>query len=177
MSEKATSGNDELVQAYNRAVENAVGAFDTGIAQAAGAVRLMSEAAETERDELGKALEQGATLARKRSENLATVLPGIWQGIAIRPGAAAPESGSEARDSIGKLVESETSFYESMTEAWVKYVAGWEQRRGAAAVALMESNARVVDANQRAARGVAEYGQALFNWSMETANTKHARKE
>ena len=90
MADKETIGTEELVQAYNKAVECAVSSMDAGVAQATSAVKLMNEAAENERKEFGKVLEQGAVQSRKRSEELATVLPGIWQGFArqarhIRP--------------------------------------------------------------------------------------------
>ena len=62
------------------------------------------------------------------------------------------------------------AFYESWTQAWVQYVAGSEQRRTATAKAIMESNAKVVESSQRAAKGAVEYGGALFNWSMENVN-------
>ena len=172
MADKATNGTEDLVQAYNKAIECAVGAMDAGVAQATSAVKLMNEAAETERKEFGKVLEQGGIQARKRSENIAVVLPGMFQGFAVKPGAATPEIGPEVKESIGKLIESETAFYESMAQAWVQYITGFEQRRGAATKALMESNVKALESSQRAARGAVEYGEALFNWSLETANAQ-----
>ena len=172
MADKATNGTEELVQAYNKAVESAVSAMDAGVGQATSAVKLLSDASETERKELGKALEQGTIQARKRSENMAVVLPGMFQGFAVKPGAPAPEFGAEFQESVGKLIASETAFYESMAQAWVQYITGFEQRRGAATKALMESNVKALESGQRAARGAVEYGEALFNWSLETANAQ-----
>ena len=180
MADKATNGTEDLVQAYNKAIECAVGAMDAGVAQATSAVKLMNEAAETERKEFGKVLEQGTIQARKRSENMAVVLPGMFQGFAVKPGAATPEFGPQVfspdvKESIGKLIESETAFYESMAQAWVQYITGFEQRRGAATKALMESNVKALESSQRAARGAVEYGEALFNWSLETANAQNKK--
>lgn len=172
MADKATNGTEDLVQAYNKAVECAVSATDASVAQATIAVKLMSEAAETERKEFGKVMEQGTAQARKRSENLAAVLPGIWQGFAVKPGASAPEFGAEFQESVGKLIESETAFYESMAQVWVQYFTGTEQRRSAATKALMENNVKALESSQRAAKGAVEYGEALFNWSMETAKAQ-----
>ena len=170
MADKATNGTEDLVQAYNRAVESTVGAVDTSVAQATTTAKLLADAAETERKEFGKVLEQGAGQARKRSETLAAVLPGLFQGIAVTPGSGPSSFGPEVRESISKLLESEMAFYESWTQAWVQYVAGSEQRRTATAKAIMESNAKVVESSQRAAKGAVEYGGALFNWSMENVN-------
>ena len=172
MADKATNGTDDLVQAYNRAVESAIGAFDTGVAQATTAVKVLSDAAETERAEFGKVMEQGAAQARKRGENLAAVLPGMYQAFAVKPGAAAPEIGPEVKESVGKLIEGETAFYESMSQAWMQYISELEQRRSAAAKSLMESNVKVIESGQKAAKGAVEYGEALFGWSVETANAR-----
>ncbi len=184
MADKATNGTDDLVQAYNRAVESAVGAFDTGIAQATNTVKLLADAAEAERREYGKVLEQGAIQARKRSENLAAVLPVMFQGFAVKPGAAAPEIGPQVfnqafnpdvKESVSKLIEGETAFYESLAQAWMQYILDSEQRRSAATKALMESNARVIESGQKAAKGAVEYGEAVFNWSVETVNAQNAK--
>ena len=175
MADKATNGTDELVQAYNRAVESAVGAFDTGVAQATTTVKLLADTAEEERREFAKVVEQGTIQARKRSENLAAVLPVMFQGFAVKPGAAAPEIGPEVKESIGKLIEGETAFYESLSQSWMQYISGAEQRRSAAANSLMESNARVLESSRKAARGAVEYGEAVFNWSMETANAQNTK--
>ncbi len=172
MADKATNGTGELVQAYNRAVESAIGAFDTGFAQAGAAAKALSDAAETERAEFGKALEQGAAQARQRGENMAAALPGVYQAFVFKPGAVAPEIGPEVKESVGKLIAGETAFYESMAQSWVQYLAGLEQRRGAAAKALMESNAKVIESGQQAAKGAVEYGEALFGWSVEASNAR-----
>ena len=171
MADKATNGTDDLVQAYNRAVESAIGAFDTGVAQATTAVKVLSDATETERAEFGKVLEQGVAQTRKRGENLAAVLPVMFQGFAVKPGAA-PEIGPEVKESVGKLIADETAFYDSMAQSWVQYISGLEQRRGAAAKAMLESNAKVIESGQKAAKGAVEYGEALFGWSVETANAR-----
>lgn len=180
MADKATNGTDDLVQAYNRAVESAVGAFDTGIAQAANTVKLLADAAEAERREYGKVLEQGAIQARKRSENLAAVLPVMFQGFAVKPGAAAPEIGPQVfnpdvKESIGKLIEGETAFYESLAQEWMQYISDSEQRRSVATKALMENNAKVLESSQKAAKGAIEYGEAVFNWSVETAKAQNSK--
>lgn len=175
MADKATNGTDDLVQAYNRAVESAVSAFDTSIAQATTTVKLLADTAEAERREFAKALELGTIQARKRSENLASVLPVMFQGLAVKPGIAAPEIGPEVKESIGKMIEGETAFYESLSRAWMQYIFDSEQWRGAATKALMESNARVIESSQRAARGAVEYGEAVFSWSVETANAQNTK--
>ena len=175
MADKETNGTEELVQAYNKAVECAVSSMDAGVAQATSTVKLMNEAAENERREFGKVLEQGAIQSRKRSEELATVLPVMFQGFAVKPGTSAPEFGPEFQESVGKLIASERAFYESMAQAWVQYFTGAEQRRSTAAKALMDGNAKMLESSQRAARGAVEYGEALFNWSMETANAQNKK--
>ena len=172
MADKATNGTEDLVQAYNKAVESTVGAVDTSVAQVTATAKLLTDAAEAERKEFGKVLEQGTGQARKRSENLAAVWPGLFQGIAATPGSGATPFGPQVQESISKLVESEMAFYESWTQAWMQYMTGLEQRRSATAKGIMESNARVVESSQRAAKGAVEYGGALFNWSMETVNAK-----
>ena len=115
MADKPTNGTEDLVQAYNKAVESTVGAVDTSVAQATAAAKLLTDAAEAERKEFGKVLEQGAGQARKRSENLAAVWPGMFQGIAATPGPGATPLGPQVQESISKLVESEMAFYESWT--------------------------------------------------------------
>ena len=175
MADKATNGTDDLVQAYNRAVESAVGAFDNSVAQAATTVKLLADTAEAERREFAKVLEQGTIQARKRSENLAAVLPAMFQGFALKPGIAAPEIGPEVKESIGKLTEGETAFYESLSQAWMQYILDSEQRRSAATRALMESNAKVIESSQKAARGAVEYGEAVFSWSLEAANAQNTK--
>ena len=172
MADKATNGTEDLVQAYNRAVESTIGAVDTSVAQTATTAKLLTDAAEAERQEFGKVLEQGAGQARKRSENLAAVFPSLFQGMAVKPGSSATPFGPEVGESISKLVESEMAFYESWTQAWMLYMTGSEQRRSATAKAIMESNAKVVESSQSAAKGAVEYGGALFNWSVETVNAK-----
>ena len=173
MADKATNGTEDLVQAYNRAVESAMGAFDASVAQANATVNLLAETAEAERREFGKALEQGASQARKRSENLAAVLPVMFQGFSVKPGAPAPEIGLEVKESAGRLMEGEAAFYQALSQVWMQYILDFEQRRSAATKTLMESNARVIESGQRAARGAAEYGQALFVWSAEAANARN----
>ena len=175
MADKATNGTDDLVQAYNRAVESAVGAFDTGVAQAANTVKLLADTSEAERREFAKVLEQATIQARRRSENLAAVLPVMFQGFALKPGAAAPEIGPEVKESIGKFIEGETAFYETLSHAWMQYMFDSEQRRSAAAKALMEGNARVIESSQKAVRGAVEYGEAVFSWSVETANAQNTK--
>ena len=177
MSDKATNGTENLVQAYNRAVESAVGAFDAGVAQSTVNTRLLTDAAETERREFANIVEQGTALARRRGENLAAVLPEMFQAFAVKPGGTAPEFSPEARESISKLIESETEFYQSLTQAWMQYITGSEQRRSATTSALLEGNAKMLEASQNAARGAAEYGEAIFNWSMETATARNDRSQ
>ena len=175
MADKAINGTDDLVQAYNRAIESAMGAFDTGFAQATSTAKLLADAAETERREFGKVLEQGTAQARVRSENMAAALPVMFQGPAVKPGAAAPQVAPEFTESIGKLINGEMVFYESLAQAWMQYVSGSEQRRSAASKALMESNAKVLESGQKATKGAVEYGEALFTWSVETANAQNVK--
>ena len=175
MADKATNGTDDLVQAYNQAVESAVGAFDTSVAQATATMKLLADTAEAERREFAKVLEQGTIQARKRGENMAAVLPAMFQGLAFKPGAAAPEISPEVKESIGKLIEGETAFYESLSHAWMQYISGAEQRRSAVSNALMENNASLIESSQKAARGTVEYGESVFNWSVEAANAQNTK--
>ena len=175
MADRDTNGTEDLVQAYDRSVEKAIGAFDAGVAQATGTVKLMTGAVETERREFGGLLEQGAAQARRRGENLAAVFPGLLQGFAANPATGAAEFGPEVKDSINRLIEGETAFYDAMTQAWMNYISGAEQRRSAAAGALLEGNAKAIEASQQAARGAMEFGEALFNWSMETATAQNPK--
>ena len=59
MADKATIGTEDLVQAYNKAVESTVGAVDTSVAQVTATAKLLTDAAEAERKEFGKVQEQG----------------------------------------------------------------------------------------------------------------------
>ena len=175
MSDKAINGTENLEQAYNRAVESAVGAFDTSITQTTAATRLMSDAAEAERKEFGKVIEQGATVTRQRNESLAATLPAIFQGFTPKPGATAPEISPDVKESINKLIESESALYESLAQTWHQYIAGSEQRRIAATKALLDSNATLLDAGQKAAKEATAYGQAYINWSLETATAQNKK--
>lgn len=174
MADKATDGTETLVQSYNKVVESAIGAFDTGVAQATTTVKLLADAAEAERGEFGKMMEQGTAQARKRNETLAAVMPGFFKVNPGTPGYGYTTFAPETQESVNKLVEGEMAFYEACTQAWVQYVTGFEQRRSEAAKSIMESNAKVVESGQCAARDAAGYGEALFNWSMETVNSQKA---
>ncbi len=172
MADKATNGTEELLQAYNKAVASGLAAVDASVAQTTTTVKLVNEATQAERNEFGKVWEHGTDQARKRSENLAAVIPGMFQDIAAKPGSGVPTFGAASKESFGKLIESEMAFYQSWTQAWMQYIAGLEERRSAAVKAMLESNAKVMESSQHAVKDAVEYGGALVNWSMETINTK-----
>ena len=165
MSDKATRSAEELAQAYNKAIASGFAVADAGIAQATAAVKMFTDAAQTERDEYGKAVEQAATHARARGENLA----GVMQSMTATAKSGAPAFTSEAKESVSKLIEGEMAFYQAWTKGWIDYLSGVEARRSAAAQAMLDSNAKVVESGQEAMKSAAKYGEALMDWSMESA--------
>ena len=126
MAGTTTNSAEELMQAYSHAVSSGFAAADAGMAQAANAVKLITDAIQNERNEYGKVMEQAISSARTRGENLA----GAMQSMP----AAAPFT-PEARNSISKVVEGEMAFYQAWAKSWTDYLAGAEARRNAAASA------------------------------------------
>ena len=61
MADKATRSAEELAQAYKKAIASGFAVADAGIAQTTAAVKMFTDAAQTERDEYGKAVEQAVT--------------------------------------------------------------------------------------------------------------------
>ena len=61
------------------------------------------------------------------------------------------------------------AFYQAWTKGWMDYLSGAEARRSAAAQVMLESNAKVVESGQEAMKSAAKYGEALLDWSMESA--------
>jgi len=165
MADKATRSAEELAQAYNRAIASGFAVADAGIAQTTAAVKMFTDAVQTERDEYGKAVEQAVTHARTRGENLASMM----QSMTAIPKSGAPAFTSEAKESVSKLIEGEMAFYQAWTKGWMDYLSGAEARRGAAAQAMLESNAKVVESDQEAMKSAAKYGETLMDWSMESA--------
>ena len=165
MADKATKSAEELAQAYNKAIASGFAVADAGIAQTTAAVKMFTDAVQTERDEYGKAIEQAVTHARARSESLASVM----QSMTAIPKSGAPAFTPEAKESVNKLVESEMAFYQAWTKGWMDYLSGAEARRSAAAQAMLESNAKLVESGQEAMKSAAKYGEALMDWSMESA--------
>ena len=140
------------------------------MAQGADTAKLFADAIQAERDEYGKAVGQAASHVRARGENLA----GVMQGMASTPVAGFPSFNSfvnpEVKESVSKLVEGELAFYQAMTQTWMDYAAGMESRRNATAQAMLESNAKLLQTGQEAAKSAAKYGEALMQWSLENAN-------
>ena len=165
MADKATRSAEELAQAYKKAIASGFAVADAGIAQTTAAVKMFTDVVQTERDEYGKAVEQAVTHARARGENLA----GVMQNMTATPRSGASAFTPEAREAVNKLVEGEMAFYQAWTKGWMDYLSGIEARRSAAAQAMLESNAKVVESGQEAMKSAAKYGEALMDWSMESA--------
>ena len=165
MADKATRSAEELAQAYNKAIASGFAVADAGIAQTTAAVKMFADTVQTERDEYGKAIEQAVTHARARGENLA----GMMQSMTAIPKSGVFAFTSEAKESVNKLVESEMAFYHAWTKGWMDYLSGVEARRSAAVQAMLESNAKLAESGQEAMKSAAKYGEALMDWSMESA--------
>ena len=120
MASTATKSAEELIQAYNQAVSSSFAARDAGMAQTTAAIKTFTEALRTERDEYGKAVEKSVGHARTRGENLA----GVMQSMAAMPVSGAPSFTPEAKESVSKLIEDETAFYQVFTKSWIDYLAG-----------------------------------------------------
>ena len=161
----AGTQTEELAQAYRKAIAGGFAAADAGIAQTAAAVRTLTGAVQTERNEYGKAVEQAVGQARARGENLAAAM----QSMAAPPAPGATPFGPEAKEAVNKLIEGETAFQQAWTKGWMDYLSGAEARRSAAAQAMLEGNATVVERSQEAMQSAVEYGAALMDWSMESA--------
>ena len=166
MAGKATKSSEELMQAYNQAISGSFAAMDTGMAQAADAVKQITDSAQIERDEYGKAVGQAVSHVRSRSENLA----GVMQRMATMPASGVPSFTPEAKESVGKLIEGEMAFYQAWTKGWIDYWTGVEARRSTAAQVMLEGNVKLVESSQEAMKSAAKYGEAFMDWSMENAN-------
>ncbi len=160
MAGTTTNSAEELMQAYGHAVSSGFAAADAGMAQATNAVRLITGAIQTERDEYGKVMEQAASHARTRGDNLAGAMKAM---------ATTPPFTSEAKSSVSKIVEGEMAFHQAWTKSWMDYLAGVEARRNAAAKAMLESNAKALASSQEAMQSAVKYGEAFIDWSMGAA--------
>ncbi len=165
MADTASNSAEELVQAYNQAISSGFAVADTGIAQTTATAKVVSDAILAERDEYGKAIDKAAGQARTRSENLA----GVIQSVAAIPVSGTPTFSPEAKESVSKLIEGEMAFYQAWTKSWTDYLAGVEERRKAAAQAMLQSNAKMIEAGQDAMKSAAKYGEAFFDWSLENS--------
>ena len=165
MADAASNGAEELAQAYNQAISSGFAIADAGMAQTAASVKIITDAIQTERDEYGKAVEKAAGQARARGENFV----GVMQSATAAPAPGTPAFTQEARESFTKLVEGEMAFYQAWGKGWTDYFAGVEQRRSAAAKAMLQSNAKMVEAGQEAMKSAAKFGEALFDWSAKNA--------
>ena len=163
MASTAPNSTDELMQAYNQAISTGFSAADAGITQATAAVKMFTDAAQTERDEYSKVVEQAVGHTRTRGENFA----GAMQTIAATPISGAPSFTPEAKDSINKIIESEMAFYQAWTKSWMDYFAGAESRRNAAAKVMLENNSKTIESGQEAVKSAVKYGEAFIDWSME----------
>ncbi len=168
MAGTATKSAEELVQAYNQAISNGFAAADAGIAQTTTSVKVATDAIQTERDEYGKVVEQAVGHVRTRGENIA----GVMQSFATVPMNGAPAFTPETKESVNKLIEGELAFYQAWTKSWMDYLAGIEERRIAAAKAMLDGNAQVMERSQEAVRSAVKYGEAFVEWSQETAKGK-----
>ena len=153
----ASDKSKELMEAYNQAISSTFAAADAGIAQGAAAVKVLSAAAEAERQELGKMAAHTADCARARSENLTSAMQGMM--TPSFPAAA------ETKESISKIIEGEMAFYQSLTKSWIDYLTGFESRRNAVAKSVMEGSASAIESGQAAVNSAARYGEAFLDWS------------
>ena len=165
MADKAPSSAEALTQAYNQAIASGFAVADAGMAQTTANVKVIADAIQAERDEYGKAVESAAIHIRTRGENVARVM----QGMAAAPGADMADYTAKAKESVGKLIEGEMAFYQAWAKGWTDYLAAAEERRKAAAQAMLAGNARVIDAGQEAVNSAAKYGEALVDWSLDNA--------
>jgi hypothetical protein len=173
MADKATTGVEGLVQAYNQTISNSIAAVDAGMEQASATVKLMSDAVQKERTEYGKVWDQAGSHARKRNENITSIFPTVFQGMAASPAAGMPGFipgfSPEAKESMNKIIESEMAFYEVWTKSWMEYLAQMEARRSAASQALLESNSKAIASSHEAMKSAVKYGEAIIDWSLEAA--------
>ena len=171
MADKATNGVEELVQAYNEAVSSGMAAMDAGMAKSTAATKLVTDAMQAERTEYGKVWEAAANQARKRSENITSLFPTVFQGMGTAPTVGIPAFSPEAKESVNKIIDSEIAFYQVWTKSWMDYFAGAEARRSAAAQKLLENNAKTIASCQEAVKNAVKYGEAIVDWSLETVKT------
>lgn len=164
MAGTATKSAEELVQAYNQAISSSFAVADAGIAQSTATVKMAADAVQAERNEYGKVVEQALGHVRARGENMAAVV----QGFAAIPMNGAPAFTPEVKESVNKLIESEMAFYQAWTRSWMDYLAGFEERRAAAAKSMMESNETMVESSQEAVRSAVQYGGAFVEWCQES---------
>ena len=162
MADNGTNKVEELVQAYNQAVSSGIAAMDAGMAQTTAAVKLMTNALQTERTEYGKVWEAATSQARRRNEDLIAMFPNILQGMTAAPGA-------EAKESVNNFVESDIAFSQAWMKGWMVYLSGLEIRSSAATQALLEGNAKTVTSGHEAVKSAVKYGEAIIDWSLESA--------
>ena len=177
MAGTTTKSAEELVQAYNKAMSSGLGAMDAGMAQTTAAVKLITDAVQAERTEFSKVWEKAADQSRERTENLTALFPTVFQGLATTPTAGIPAMSPGAKESVGKLIESEMAFYQAWTRAWMQYIAGVEERRSAAAKALLDSNAKTMESGQETIKHAVKYSEAFIDWSLETVSGKKTQEE
>ena len=168
MATTEKKATEELMQAYNQAVSSGFAAMDAGLQQATSAAKTMTDAAEAERAEYGKVVQVAAAHSRTQAENLATLVPDILRDMTTPPSFDGNSKGSSAKESIGKFIESETSFYKSWTQAWMDYLVGAEERRSAFAKSMLEGNVKAAASAQEAAIHAARFSEALFDWSTQS---------
>jgi hypothetical protein len=170
MAETTTNSAEELALAYNKAISSGFSAVDAGMAQTTAALKLMTGAVKAERTEYGKVWEQAATHARKRNENVTALFPAIFQGMASTPVNSIPTINPEAKESVNKIIESEMAFYQAWTKTWMDYLSGMETRRSAAALEVLESNAKAIASSQAALKNTVKFGETIIDWSLESVN-------
>ena len=160
-----TNSAQELIEAYNQAISSAFTVAGTNMTQATEAAKVVADAAQTERNEYGKTVEEAVGHSRKRGENIA----GAMRSFTATPANGEPSFSPEAKESIDKLIQGEMDFYQSFTKSWTDYLTGLEERRSAAAKAMLEGNAKMIESGQEVAKSAAKYGEALMQWSLDNA--------
>ena len=171
MADKNTPKVEELVEAYKEAVSSGIAAIDAGMAQTTAAVKHATDSMETERTEYGKVWERASSMARKRNENITAMFPKVFDGMgAAQTAASMPTISAEAKESVNKIIESEMAFYQAWTKTWMDYLSGMETRRSAAALEVLESNAKAIASSQAALKNTVKFGETLIDWSLESVN-------
>ena len=173
MSGKAAKGSEELLQAYKQSIASGFAVMNAGMTQATAAAKLMTEATQTERDEISKVWGQTADQALKCNENLAAVVPGILSELSAAPFSGSPVLSPEVKDAVGQVIEGEVAVCQAWAQAWIQYLAGVEQRRSAMTQSLLAGNAGTFESGQDVVKSAVKFGEAFMDWSLENMSVKN----